>query len=199
MHQGRHRPRTITISQDVFATDRSTALAVQSPLEPAGVTHEGLINKWPFDAAQKTYPYWDGVTQQAVDAEFDRTETILGLETYVYTVQIDEAPIQIAEGVDGTYTDAKEIFVDPVTGSIIRQTEEQQRALANGDLALDLQLAFTSDQVQANVSDAVDNGRSLSVLTSTVPLFGFLLGIPLLLVGLFLLSGRSVGRGRSEA
>ena len=186
--------RTITISQDVFATDRVTALAVPTELE--SVPHEGLINKWPFDAEQKTYPYWDGVTQQAVDAVFDRTETIRGLETYVYTVNIDDAPIEIAEGVPGTYTDAKEIAVDPVTGSIIRQTESQQRFLENGDPALDLDIAFTEEQVAKNVRDAADSGSSLGLISSTVPLFGFLLGVPLLLGGLFLL--RSGSRRRES-
>ena len=186
--------RTITISQDIFATDRETAEAVPTELEP--VAHEGLINKWPFDAQQQTYPYWDGVTQQAVDAVFDRTETIRGLETYVYKVEITDAPIEIAEGVPGTYDDSKEIAVDPVTGSIIRQTESQQRFLENGDPALDLQLAFTEEQVAANVRDAADSGSSLDLLSSTVPLFGFLLGVPLLLGGLFLL--RSGARRREE-
>ena len=178
-------PRTLTISQDVFATDRKTGLAVPTQFEK--VAHEGLINKWPFDAQKKTYPYWDGVTQQAVDATFDRTENIRGLETYVYKVDIVDAPIQIADGVDGAYSDAKEIAIDPVTGAIIRQSEQQSRKLDSGTTVLDLELNFTDEQIATNVRDAQDNGSSLSLLTSTVPLFGFLLGLPLLAGGLFLL------------
>ena len=54
---GWSRPRT-----DDFATDRITALAVNDPqyLPADAAPHEGLINKWPFEAEKKTYPYWDG-------------------------------------------------------------------------------------------------------------------------------------------
>ena len=110
---------------DVIAVDRKSAMAVDSDVEQV-TSHEGLINKWPFDAEQKTYPYWDSVTQSAVDASYDRTEVLDGLETYVYQVQISDAPTMVS-GLstenDGTYDDLKEIYVDPRTGSIVNQTE----------------------------------------------------------------------------
>lgn len=197
-------PRLVTASTDTFATDRKTALAVDSDKLPAdAVPHSGLINKWPFDAEKKTYPYWDGAVGDDVPAVFDRTETVRGLEVNVYKVAVQDAEIQIAEGVDGTYDDSKEIWVDPATGSIINQVDDQQRYLASGDKVLDLQLAFTDEQVAANVKDAEDNAASLKLITVWVPVIGIVAGVLLLLAGVLLLrrgsrrdTGGSAGRAQ---
>jgi hypothetical protein len=192
--------RLISASTDVFATDRTTALAVNSGkyLPDDAVDHHGLINKWPFDAEKKTYPYWDGTAGKAVDAVYDRTEKLDGLETYVYKVAVQKVPIDIAEGVKGTYDDLKEIYIEPKTGKIIHQTDDQQRALADGTQALDLQLAFTDDQVKKNVNDAEDSMGSLKLVTTTIPLVG-LIGGALCLVGgtvLLLVSRRGARAAR---
>ena len=181
-------PRLITASSEVFATDRVTALSVNDDKYlPAGTpTTEGIRNKFPFDSEKKSYPYWDGVLGAAVPAEFDRTESVEGLETYVYKVTIADADIEIADGVAGTYDDVKEIFVEPRTGSIVNQTDDQQRYLADGSTALDLQLAFTDDQITKSVADTEDNRGTLTLITKTVPLIGFVGGSLALLAGLLL-------------
>ncbi|MBM7510140.1 DUF3068 domain-containing protein [Nocardioides sp. 31GB23] len=183
----------ITASVDIFATDRVTALADNETLDlPAdAVPHDGLVNKWPFGAEQETYPYWDGTVGQAVDAAYDRTESIEGTETYVYRVEIDEAPIEVAEGVPGTYTTVKEIFVEPQTGAILNQTEDQQRYLADGTPALDLQLAFTDEQVAQGVDDNAGDRQLLTLVTTVLPIVGFVGGAICLVAGLLLLRGRS--------
>ncbi len=183
----------ITASVDIFATDRVTALADNESLDlPAdAVPHDGLVNKWPFGAEQETYPYWDGTVGQAVDAAYDRTETIEGTETYVYRVEIDEAPIEVAEGVPGTYTTVKEIFVEPQTGAILDQTEDQQRYLADGTPALDLQLAFTDEQVVQGVDDNAGDRQLLTLVTTVLPIVGFVGGAICLVAGLLLLRGRT--------
>ena len=99
-------PRLVSASEDTFATDRVTPARcpTATTCRPARSQHEGLVNKWPFDAEKKTYAFWDGTVGAAVDAVYQGTEDIDGLETYHYRVNIDEAPIEVAEGVDGTYT-----------------------------------------------------------------------------------------------
>ena len=184
------------VSQDFFATDRVTALAVDADLENEAVLHEGLVNKWPFDARQETYPYWDGTIQQAVDAVYDRTEELEGLETYVYRVEIADAPVKVSglsEEIDGTYDSVKELFVDPRTGSIIKQTEDQQRYFDDGTQALELSLAFTDEQVADNVAAAEDSIARLDTLLKTVPLVGFIGGALLVVLGglLIAVSSRS--------
>lgn len=179
--------RLITASTDVFATDRRDAMAVNGDfVPPSAEEKEGLINKWPFDAEKKTYPYWDGILGQAVDAEYDGTETIEGLETYRYHVLVEDQDAEVLDGVDGVYSQDKFIWIDPITGAIINQTQHEVRELPDGSPLLDLQLAFTEDQVSTNVTDAKDNGGLLTLLTQTVPLVGIIGGLLALLVGGFL-------------
>jgi hypothetical protein len=181
-------PRLISAEVDVFATDRVSAEAVNDAkyLPDDAVPHEGIVNKFPFDTETKTYPYWDGTVGAAVDAVYDSTVTIDGVKTYKFVVTIDGADIDVAEGVPGTYDDVKEMFVEPRTGAIINQTEDLQYFLADGTPALDLQIAFTDDQVDQFVSDADDNIGKLNLMTRIVPLVGFIGGGLLLILGLLL-------------
>jgi hypothetical protein len=180
--------RLVTASTDVFATDRSDGMAVNGSqyLPPSAEEKEGLVNKWPFDAQKKTYPYWDGMLGEPVDAEYDGTETLDGLETYRYHVLVEDAAAEVVDGVDGVYSQDKYIWIDPKTGSIVNQTQHEVRELEDGSTLLDMDLAFTEDQVSANVKDAKDNGSLLSLLTQTVPLVGIIGGALALLVGAFL-------------
>lgn len=182
----------ITAGVDVFATDRHTGLAVNEGIDlPADATpHDGLVNKWPFDAQQETYPYWDGTLGRTVDAEFDRTEQVDGIDTYVYTVEVTRNAAEVAADTPGFYSTSKEIWVEPMTGAILNQTENQQRWLENGTPVLDLQLAFTDDQVLESAADARDNMSLLSLVTTTIPLVGLIGGPILLVVGLVLLRRR---------
>jgi hypothetical protein len=181
-------PRLITADVDVFATDRVSTLAVNDAkyLPDDALPHEGIVNKFPFDTETKTYQYWDGTLGAAVPAVFDSTVTVDGVKTYKFVVTIEGADIDVAEGVPGTYDSVKEMFVEPRTGAIINQTEDQQRFLADGTQALDLQLAFTGPQVDQFAADAKDNIGLLDLLTRTVPLIGFIGGGLLLILGLLL-------------
>jgi hypothetical protein len=184
----------ISADIDTFATDRVSALAVASDKLPAdSVPHEGLVNKFPFDSGKTTYPYWDGTVGAAVDAVYDRTETVKGVETYVYKVTIEDATIEIAEGVEGTYDDVKEIFVEPTTGAIVNQTDDQQRFLEDGTQVLDLQLAFTDDQQQESGDEAKSKALLINLAVTIVPIVGFVGGPLCLLAGILLLM-----RGRND-
>lgn len=181
--------RLLSATTDNFATDRYTALAVNDPkyLPAEAEEHEGLVNKWPFESEKKTYPYWDNLVGDTVDAVYDRTEEVLGLETYVYKVSISDAPIEITDGVPGTYDDEKEIWVEPVTGAIVDQSDSQVRYGEDGEEALALELSFTDEEVEESVDDAEANASKLNLVTKTVPLIGFVVGIPMALIGIALL------------
>lgn len=190
--------RLVSASTDVFATDRRTALAVNDEdyLPADAVPHEGLINKFPFDAERKDYPYWDGMLDRAVTAEYTGTETLLGVETYVYTVSVRDEPAEVVEGVDGRYSTEKTIWVEPTTGSIVNQTQSEVRTLESGDLLLDLDIAFTDEQVEASVTEADDSAGSLRLISVIVPVVGIIGGLALIGLGLLLLV---LGRGRGAA
>jgi hypothetical protein len=182
-------PRLVDASTDVFATDRVTAVAVPDypGLPDTAVPHEGLVNKWPFDAEKKDYPYWDGTVGEAVPAVYDRTEDVLGIETYVYTIDIKDAPIEIADGINGTYDNHVEIYVEPKTGAIQQQTQDQQRYLDDGTQVLDLKIGFTDDQLKQFRDDAKANMLLLSMVTVWMPIVGFAGGALCVLAGILLL------------
>src|SRR5262245_13475620 len=127
--------RLITASVEYFATDRVTAEAVNDPkyLPATAEPVEGLQNKWPFDVEQKTYGYWDGTAGGVYDAEFDSVEEIDGVEVYKFHQVIEDVPIEVTDGVQGTYSTDKNIWVEPVTGSIVNQEYHQVRETDEGD------------------------------------------------------------------
>lgn len=182
-------PRLVSASTDVFATDRKTALAVNNPkyLPPDATPHHGLVNKWPFDSQKKTYPYWDGTVGKAVAAKYVGTGNVKGQDVYVYRATTKDAPIDIAEGVKGTYNDVATIYVEPRTGAIVNQTDNQQRYLDSGEKVLDLKLAFTDAQQQQSVSDLSSNLSLLTLVTKIVPLVGIIGGLICIGVAVFLL------------
>lgn len=181
--------RLLSASTDTFMTDRVTAMAANDPeyLPADAVKHEGLVNKWPFDAENKTYPYWDGTLGRSVDATYDRTDTIDGVEAKIYKVDVQDQPAEISAGIKGTYSDTKEIWIEPTTGSIINQTEHRELVDSQGNPFLTLDLAFTDAEVKASSSDAQASADQLTLVTKTVPLVGYLVGLPLLLIGLALM------------
>ena len=189
-------PRLIDASPDKFATNRVTALAVAgtSLLGTAGIGHDGLINKFPFDVEKKTYPFWDTVLLRAVDAKFEGAESVNGLSTYKFHILIENESADIAKDTPGTYSDDKTMWVDQATGAIIDQSENQTRALPNGDVALDLKgLAFTDATVKQNVDDAKANGSKLAIV-ALAPWISYLLAVVALVGGIILL--RSAAKDR---
>ena len=193
-------PRLVSATTDVFATDRVTAEAVGDfeGLPADAVPHEGLVNKWPFDAEKKNYEYWDGLTGQAWPAVYTRTDEILGIDVYVYTVTISDAPIEIADGVDGTYDNVVEIWVEPKTGAIQQQTQDQQRYLADGTQVLDLSIGFTEEQQKAFQKDAEDNMMLLRLITFWLPVVGFVGGGLAVVAGALLLLSSRRSNGSSS-
>lgn len=177
-------PNVITISPDVFAADRQTALAVNDPdyLPSDAVPHEGLLNKFPFDTEKKAYPFWDSVLKEAVTAEYVGTDERDGLEVYEFNYTVTEEPAVVTGDIEGLYSMDKTIWIEPRTGKIVDQEQHDVRTLEDGDPLLDLTLSFTDEQVQTDVDDAKDSVATLDLLTKTVPLVGFI-GGPLLILG----------------
>jgi Porin PorA len=182
-------PRLVSASTDVFASDRVTAQAIPDykGLPADAVPHEGLVNKWPFDSEKKDYTYWNGTLDRALPAVYKGTKNILGIDTYIYEIKVENQPIQIAEGIPGTYSDDTTIYVEPKTGAIQQQTDSMQQYLDDGTQVVDLNIGFTDDQQKAFADDAKTNMRMLSMMTVWMPVVGFVGGVLCVLAGLALL------------
>ncbi len=180
--------RLLSATTDNYATDRRTAESVNDPkYVPAGsVPHSGVINKWPFLAQKKTYTYWDDSLQKGVQATYAGTDKLDGHEVYVYDVQVPKTEMDVAEGVKGYYTDDKQLYVDQLTGSVVNQVEHQVRTDLDGNPVIDLHIQFTDAQVKKLIDEAKDNGKQLDLIRTIVPIVGYVVGIPLFLIGLFL-------------
>ena len=48
-------------------------------------------------------------------------------------VEVDGQPAEVVDGVQGIYSQDKYLWIDPVTGSIINQTQQELRTLENGE------------------------------------------------------------------
>ena len=188
--------RLLSATTDNFATDRVEATAVNDPkyLPASAEDKEGLVNKWPFNAEKKTYPYWDGTADEAVDAVYERTEELDGTDLYVYKVTVDPVPTELPGGASGTFSSEKEIWVEPTTGSIINQVDQQQRIDEDGNPFLLVDLAFTDEQRKSSLEEAQSSLSSLNLIRKTLPLVGLIVGIQALIAGIFLLLG---GRRKS--
>ncbi len=183
--------RLITAGVDNFATDRKTAMAVNDPkyLPPDATPRDGLQNKWPFDVEKKTYPYWDDNVNQVVDATYEGTEDVDGIEAYKFHAVVSDVPYEVTDGVQGTYSKDSTIWIEPVTGSFVKLSYHMEQTTNTGDNFITLDLAYTEDEVADSVKDAKSSRDKLNLVRNTVPLIGFIVGIPLLVIGL-VLTGR---------
>lgn len=185
--------RLITNTIDTFATDRHTAMAVDDPqyLAEGAVPHEGLVNKWPFNAEKKDYPYWNGTLGTAVTAEYVGTKDYDGLETYEYHSSVPETEAEVLEGTQGLYSTEETIWIDPRTGSIIDQAGGQVLKLEDGSTILDINVAYTDETVQTNIDDTKASIKQLNLLENVVPPVALVVGLLAVAGGLFLaLRGR---------
>ena len=181
--------RLISAEVEAFATDRHTALTVPNDdYLPAGTQQqEGLQNKWPFGAEKKTYPVWDGLVGDAVDATYEGTEEFDGLETYHYVAAVDADGVDVLDGVQGSYTGTTDYYIEPRTGAIINQVVHQERVADGVGKILEMDLAFTDEQVADNVDDANTNVSMLRLVETVVPIVGYVAGGLALITGIALM------------
>ena len=170
--------RLVNASVTSFATNRVSALGidqgdvVQGPIKPT----EGVVNKFPFRTEKKDYPYWDEGIGATVPAVYDRTETLRGVKTYVFRVNVPETEIEVTEGLDGLYSATAEIYVEPLTGSVQNQIIHQERSLPDHTTLFNLDAEFTDAQIAASAKDADQNVAHLNLILHTVPLVGYVAG-----------------------
>ncbi|MCZ7377878.1 DUF3068 domain-containing protein [Micromonospora sp. WMMC250] len=210
--------KEITLSTDRVALDRRTAMAVACCAEDingAPFKHEGLTYTFPFGTEKKTYQYFDNTARKAYPAKYVSTEKLQGLTVYKFEMTVE--PIQISEiKVPGSllgsteqvvnagryYANTRTLWVEPDSGVIVKGQEKQLQTLRDGTGAdkikiIDADLAFTEDTQKQQAKAAKDARGQINLLTTVVPVILGLLGLALVLLGVYLVV--RAGRRRPEA
>jgi len=201
----------LSATSDRVAFDRETSEAVpgyDEAVDGQPVEHTGISYKFPFDAEQESYDYFDTTTRQAWPADFVDTVDIEGVETYHYTQTVE--PTKIGEvdvpgallqqdaptvTLDRMYSVTRDFYVEPTTGTIVRGDEHSTQTLQTPDgsvsvPAFDVQLTFDEATVAERLADAEDAKDDIALVRDTLPLAGAIGGALLVLGGAALLRRR---------
>lgn len=150
------------------------------------VQQPGLSFKFPFGTEQKDYSFYDLNVRKAVTARYEGTDTVQGLDTYRYVMQVANTKIGEREvpgslvgsdepSVDASlyYTGTRTLWVEPVTGIIVRGQQEMTQKLvppgdepADGTVVFEGTLALNDATVSDNVDKAEDAMGQIRLLTT---------------------------------
>jgi Porin PorA len=193
---------------------------------PAFEGHKGLVLKFPFGTEKKTYDFWEANTRKAWPITYESEEKIEGLKTYKFLQEVPTTKISTIEGVprsalklpgegsvdvDRDYKSTRTIWVEPVTGAIIKAADHQFSTLQyqgrQTAIATDATFTYTPDTVKKNVDGAPGpNGQTdgdykskamqLNLVKTVVPLVALILGVLLLALAAFLQARPAPARAR---
>jgi hypothetical protein len=210
---GSGEDQLVTATTDRVAFDRRTSEAVDccgaNVNGDESIRHAGIEYKFPFNTEKKTYQYFDTTIGRATDMVFESEESVGGVETYKFVQRIEPSEIARLDvpgalvgssageaNVGRFYSNTRTVFVEPVTGVIVRG-EEQQFATLRDDSGEDkltiteANLAFNDETVAEQADTAQDGRRQIRLLTTVGPLIALIAGLILVGVGLFLLLRRT--------
>ncbi|WP_344170244.1 DUF3068 domain-containing protein [Kribbella lupini] len=182
--------------------------------------HEGLVLKFPFGTEKKTYKFWDSTLRKAFPIEFEGETHLLGLKVYKFVQKIPKSEVPQAEKlkvpgaligqkgqptvvVDRSYENTRTLWIEPVTGAIIKGEEKQLATIDyKGEtkiVATDATIGYDEATVKKNVEGATVDGKAeggyaekasqLHLIGFWVPLLSLILGLLLLGLAVFLSMG----------
>jgi hypothetical protein len=183
---------------DYFNTD---------PTDPVNepIKHQGITIKFPFNTQRTNYQFWDFNIKRATTARYDGTEKIDGLTTYRFVQPITDTvigqqdvpgallglPNQPSLKADWIYATTRTLWVEPLTGGIIKGTEQvNQRLTYNGKQAPIIKgtLGFTPATIKTNVDYYKPLASGLEFVTKIGPIGGWILGPICILIGITLIA-----------
>ncbi|TCO51674.1 DUF3068 family protein [Kribbella antiqua] len=173
--------------------------------------HEGLVLKFPFGTEKKTYDFWDTTLRKAFPIQFKEEATLQGLKVYVFEQEVPKQDVPLAKPlivpgsvinepgrdsveVQRTYKNTRTLWVEPVTGAIIKGKEQQLATIAyDGEdklTATQVTIEYDDATVTKNVKGATVNGvaeggyqskaAQLNLIGFWIPLVSLILGLLLL-------------------
>ncbi|MFC6155609.1 DUF3068 domain-containing protein [Kribbella jiaozuonensis] len=182
--------------------------------------HEGLVLKFPFGTEKKTYNFWDTTLRKAFPIQFKREDELYGLKVYVFEQEIPKQevpqakPLEVPGNLVGepgkdsvvaqrTYKNTRTLWIEPVTGAIIKGKEQQLATIAyNGAdklTATQVSIEYDDATVKKNVNGATENGVEEGGYQSKagqLHAIGFWVPLVSLIVGLLLLAFAGFGYTR---
>ncbi|MBD8506982.1 DUF3068 domain-containing protein [Hoyosella sp. G463] len=200
---------------------------------PIELPRDGLQYKFPFDVQQQSYPYFDLTARQTFDIDFVEETTINGLDVYHFRHEIE--PVDLfrttrdtsnrvglpraawglaEEGSDDAgdvvfmnryYSNIRDIFVEPVTGTIVDGQEQLRQYFGTGPddramTVLSYAAELTDATVESRVADATATKDLVQLKTGPLPLPWLLGGAGILvLIGGIALGVRSGREPEREA
>ncbi|GGL08357.1 DUF3068 domain-containing protein [Planomonospora parontospora] len=202
----------ITITERRSAFNKYTGEGVTCcsvNIDDRPVTMEGQIYKWPFDVEQKTYKVFNSVAGRAFDARFVGEEQVNGLTAYKFEQDVPETKTETRSvpasvmgvtdvtgdvQVDRVYKGRNTFWIEPVTGSPVKQEQRRDEVLRTQDgahsvTALAATIRMTPETVNDLVSNATESKNQISMIKVTIPLILLLLGLVLLVTGFFVARG----------
>jgi hypothetical protein len=166
----------------------------------------GLQFKFPFATEQKEYQVYNDSVRRAVPARFTGTDQVNGVEVYRFVQEVDDTQIgrkTVPGSLVGRPEDSLEMllyyrgsatmWVEPVTGVIVKQSQYQhqelrQAASATGTVVFDGTLAYNAATTQSLVDQVNTNKGKLELITTTGPIVLGVAGGIMILLGAFLLA-----------
>lgn len=205
----------LTYSNETVSFDRVSGTAVnccgdqvsigtvEAPGAMKDITHAGNYFKFPFNVQKQGYLWWDGDLEKATEAKFVRTENIAGTETYVFEQRIPDTqlstskvPAAVFDGtgddVDATvtYSNVRTLWVEPVTGVIIKGTEAINKTVSSSLGTIDAtkgNIGFDDKTITDNAQVWGAKASQLAFVRDRLGLVGTLGGLLLGALGAFLL------------
>ena len=199
---------------DTVAFDSKTGEAVEwkgTKHETDGKTtepydFEGLYFKFPFDTQKKTYQFWDDTLDKATPAKFVGEGNVKGLKVYKFQQTVEpvatgpiDVPGSLVGSDEGTvtaqkmYSNVRSFSVEPTTGIILIGSENQDAWLTVDGVRKVTTTRAHVVYTEANTSHTVHTYKSkvmlLGAIKTGVPLFGGILGLLLLIFGIWSKTG----------
>lgn len=213
----------LTATVDRVTVDRKTSMPVENPVgtiqvsgtAPAEeVPHTGLQYKFPFNAEQKSYPFFDVNARASKDIDFVEETEINGTKVYKYQQEV--GPVDLSTvvnlptnkvtlpadtwGVEGGaapvtmtrwYQNARTVWVEPETGVIVKGEEDIHQYYArSGDKpevdVLKAPISFDENTIEYQIQQAKDGQDKISLFGRTIPIIAGIIGIIALIAGIFL-------------
>lgn len=163
--------------------------------------------KFGFGTEQKTYQYFDKTLNKATPMVFKQVETIDGVACDKFVQVIPPTQIGTLE-VPGSlvgstspsvqapeyYANIRTLWVEPVTGVIVKGVEQQKQTLRGSDgtdkvTLIAATISFTDQNVRLSAQAASDGKSKLNLIQNIIPLVGLIGGLLFLGLGLFLVLG----------